>query len=121
MTLPLSDLKEFKRRENNDGCLTAPPTGFTPDLREYMQRIQKEAGWHPATWPPDAEVWAAIAALENLFRTRRTKVLLLASDKEVAPDKPRMFPFEWEAYQKFRGAFETMERATGLMIMGEKK
>lgn len=113
MTLTLHDLAEFKRKEKDEPGMVQPPPNakaFLADLKAYMQKVQVEAGPHPAQWDMDCEALAAMDLLQDIFRIRRAK-LVRACETCTPPTPRQMFDFESNAWFGFLRVYKMLDRS----------
>lgn len=115
MTLTLADLSEFRRQEKESAELTPPPANFLPNLKEYMARVQEEAGPHPANWDMECEALAAMDLLEDIFRIRRAK-LTQATEHGANPSVSQMLTFESCAYSGIARKYRLLDEAITEMV-----
>lgn len=117
MTLTFQDLVDFRRQEMDNPVMIRPAKNFLQDLKDYMIRVQQEAGPQPVTWDPDCEALAAIAVLEEIFLLRKEKLSICARDN-APPTPDQMFDLEMDAWYGLRRVYETLEKKTRQTIVG---
>ena len=98
------------------GDLLRLPPNFLQDLAEYIPRVQKEAGPHPAQWDADCEALAARELLGDIFRIRRGKLARIG--EALTPDALEtmiggLTVPEANALTRIALAFEDLDKANG--------
>jgi hypothetical protein len=111
----LTDLAEFRRQEKETPDLQQPPANFLQDLKEYMARVQEEAGPHPAGWDMECEAIAAMDLLDDIFRIRRAK-LAQAAEHDAQLPVSHMFTFESCAWSGITRKFRLLDEAIKEMV-----
>jgi len=126
MTLSLPALRDWQNRERDTpGDLTMPPVPpeeFAEAWKAYLaEQRQKDGDEHGIIIDQDAEVYAAMDVLDNIFEMRRAKI---ASKTEANPNgnPPTVrheFRFESEAWFGLTDKYRRLDEAYMELKMGQ--